>query len=188
MQEKIFQALGTNDPDVLDYYGIRISNTLCNDDDHLLDKMVHMITWLEKMENETFAITNIRDDYSYLKAVYERKELEISNKAFKKNQERFNLEYELGDFSIYVPKSRQELQDIGDFFHNCAIGHEWRNYLEDGYRYLVVVRQNGVFKVCCDIDRTTNQIIQYLAPCNSRVHDSDLLEFKQAYQNYLLTL
>lgn len=106
---------------------------------------------------------------------------------FHENQTKYNLNFETEEYKIYVPTSRVELPEIGEYFSNCVNGHEWSCYLEDGLRFLVIVIDKKTNKrvVCCDIDSSSFQIRQYLGKENQFIIQTELLTFKRAYQDYL---
>ena len=112
---------------------------------------------------------------------------EQDSEKFRENQTRYNLNFETEEYKIYVPTSRVELPEIGDYFSNCVNGHEWSCYLETGFRYLVIVIDKKTNKrvVCCDIDSELFRIRQYLGKENQFITQSELLTFKRAYQEYL---
>ena len=107
-------------------------------------------------------------------------------KIFHEHQINGNLEYENEKYRIEVPTTYEDCQNIGNYFHNCASGHEWNNYLSNGNRYLVVVveKKTNTPKVCCDISKG-RKIQQYLGKYNDAIKDNALKEFKNEYQNYL---
>ena len=106
---------------------------------------------------------------------------------FRENQTKYNLNFESEEYKIYVPTSRTELPEIGEYFSNCVNGHEWSWYLEDGLRFLVIVIDKKTNKrvICCDIDSGSFQIRQYLGKENQFIVQPELCEFKRAYQEYL---
>ena len=112
---------------------------------------------------------------------------EQENKKFHENQTKYNLNFENEEYKIYVPTLRTELPEIGKYFSNCVNGHEWSCYLENGYRFLVIVVDKKTNKqvVCCDIDSESFRIKQYLEKGNQFVFQPELLTFKHAYQDYL---
>jgi len=112
---------------------------------------------------------------------------EQDSEKFHKNQTKYNLNFETEEYKIYVPTSRVELPEIGDYFSNCVNGHEWSCFLEDGFRYLVIVIDKKTNKrvVCCDIDSETFRIRQYLGKENQSIVQPELCDFKRAYQEYL---
>lgn len=143
-----------------------------------------------KMGLETFEYTNIERDYINLKTTYEREKTRIDNEFFARNQERKNLSFEYGDYKIYIPKTREELNEIGNFFHNCANGWEWDSRLSCGNYALVVVttKKEENFCICCDIDLLNMEISQYLEQYNRRPYEDSLNIFRKKYQEYLNTL
>jgi hypothetical protein len=112
---------------------------------------------------------------------------EQDSEKFRENQTKYNLNFETGEYKIYVPTSRVELPEIGDYFSNCVNGHEWSCFLENGFRFLVIVIDKKTNKrvVCCDIDSETFRIRQYLGKENQSIVQPELWDFKRAYQEYL---
>lgn len=125
--------------------------------------------------------TTIRDLNSLL-------EIETS-KQFGKFQTKYPLNYENDKFKVKVPTSRAELADIGNYFHNCANGYEWEQYLQNQQRFLVIVvnKQNNKPCACVDIDAKNFKIEQYLGKNNSQTR-GETYDFWEVYQTYLDTL
>lgn len=156
----------------------------------LYNTMERAESYRKKIGLENFVYTNIERDYINLKTTYEREKTRIDNEFFARNQERKNLSFEYGNYKIYIPKTREELNKIGDFFHNCANGWEWDSRLSGGNYALVVVttKKEENFCICCDIDLRYMEISQYLEQYNRRPYENSLNTFRQKYQEYLNTL
>lgn len=156
----------------------------------LYETMEHAEYYKEKIGLENFVYTNIERDYTNLKTIYEKEKTRLDNEFFARNQSKYNLSFEDNRYKIFVPKSRDELQKIGDFFCNCANGWEWNNRLSNGAYALVVVtmKNSGNYRVCCDIDLRTMKISQYYEKYNASVNSESLLTFRKKYQEYLDTL
>ena len=152
-----------------------------------MSRCVDILDFAQKLGIEDYKISNFDRDYENLKMRYEKEKTQIENEIFKKHQTAINLEFENAEYKIYVPTSREELAEIGDYFNNCANGHEWVHYLENRIRHLVVVveKSTNKWRVCCDIDSVSKEIRQYLTINNSNCIPEDAKQFKKEYQAYL---
>lgn len=154
---------------------------------HNMDALESLEETLEKRNIECPPInykeleTAIRDLRSLLEAE--------ASKQFGEFQTKYPLNYENDRFKVKVPTSRAELAEIGNYFRNCANGHEWENYLQNQRRFLVIVvdKQDNKPCACVDIDAESFQIKQYLGKGNWSV-TGETHDFKKIYQTYLNTL
>lgn len=145
---------------------------------------------LAELEITDYKITSIPNDLEYLKVLKEERRQAKYNELFAKRQTEHNLNFEDENYKIFVPMEYKDCAKIGNYFHNCAGGYEWNNYLISNYRdyrHLVVVVEKSTdkYKVCTDIDNRKLDICQYLVAHNQRVEDKNLLEFREKYQKYL---
>lgn len=156
----------------------------------LYDLMTGAEAYRVKIGLTDYQYTNIERDYETLRARYEQEKTRIDNEFFARNQRKYNLSFESGNYKIFVPTSREELSKIGDYFSNCANTWEWNSRLSNGAFALVVVmvKNSENYRVCCDIDLKTMVISQYYGRYNESVRTESLLTFKQKYQEYLDTL
>lgn len=203
-KEKIAEFFGTDDKDILrDVYGIsfytydysraiRTTNGLMRD----------IADYIAYLGLENYKLTNLERDYEALKMQAAEEEKKRDNEFFKANQTKYDLYFEDDIFETYVPTSREELEEIGNWFNNCANAWEWHHRLSRGTYCLVVVRDKSTKSplVCCDIENPSKdsylRISQYLAYNNNEVKNhfkemavvQQLMAFRQKYTNYLLTL
>ena len=156
----------------------------------LYETMMQAEEYRKRIGLNDFTYTNIERDCVNLRTIYETEKTRIDNEFFARNQNKYNLSFEDNRYKIYVPKTREELQKIGDAFSNCANGWEWNNRLSKGTFALVVVmmKNSENYRVCCDIDLRTMEISQYYEKYNNYVSSETLLTFRQKYQEYLKTL
>lgn len=156
----------------------------------LYETMMQAEEYRKRIGLNDFTYTNIERDCVNLRTIYETEKTRIDNEFFARNQNKYNLSFEDNRYKIYVPKTREELQKIGDAFGNCANGWEWNNRLSKGTFALVVVmmKNSENYRVCCDIDLRTMEISQYYEKYNNYVSSETLLTFRQKYQEYLKTL
>lgn len=190
-RELLLQKLSINNEEILSKsYGIKYLS-----DDELavsvktfIKKYLQAKDWLKKIGKDDYIIKNLDKEFDYIKALFEKEVFAKENEKFCKAQLEKDLSFEDDNYKIYIPTSRQELQIIGDRFHNCVNRFEWDNYLQNGQRFLVVVveKETNKMKVCCDISRRSLHIIQYLGVNNTKITDENLLKFQKDYQNYLL--
>lgn len=174
-------------------YGVRFD--IYNPTAHLgnmvnhLDECCKFCTRMN-IDPKAYPFTNLHRDYESLKMRYEENQTRYQNEFFSRNQDRKNLYYENKEYEIYVPHSRQELNDIGLHFRNCANGWEWQHRLENGDFDLVVVRRkmDDRMMVCVDIKHDTMCIGQYYGVGNNDVREQALRDFRHEYQQYLNNL
>jgi len=184
IQDKTFDDFGINmDYDTPRYRANEKIRTLYN-------KYNECITMLEKINMNDFQFTNIERDYENIQALYNKEKTRIENEFFARNQKTFNLTYENEDYKVVVPTTRQQLAEIGNYFHNCANGYEWNNFLSNGSRLLVVIvdKSSNKMAVCVDMYYNSLQIKQFLGINNKNITNNCLLAFKKEYQNYLSSL
>ena len=191
-QKAIMEMFGTEDERALEEnFGVcfRKYNTKYHVR-RLYETMMQAEEYRKRIGLNDFVYTNIERDYNNLRTIYETEKTRIDNEFFARNQNKYNLSFEDGRYKIYVPKTREELQNIGETFSNCANGWEWNNRLSKGAFALVVVtmKDSENYRVCCDIDLRTMEISQYYEKYNTNVKAESLLTFKQKYQEYLKTL
>ena len=119
-------------------------------------------------------------------------EKELTEKQFKLNQEKFNLNFEDEEFKVIVPLTKKEINYYGNVFHNCLGGYEWNNYLRKGLRLVVIIinKQTNKPCICCDMSINSLKIQQFLKEGNNYLvtKDRELRHFKEKYQNYLYSL
>lgn len=203
-KEKVAELFGTDDEDILkEVYGIRFFEyDYYRAIDNVNDKMRNIFDYIDRLHLENYKLTNLDRDYDALKMRYEEEKTKVDNAFFKKNQTKYDLHFENDDFETYVPTTRQELEEIGKTFSNCANGWEWNRRLSGGRYYLVVVQDKATKAplVCCDIENPYEEahlhISQYLAYGNDEVNKSfkdqtivsKLTSFKAEYQLYLYNL
>lgn len=99
----------------------------------------------------------------------------IKYKIFIDNQKQLNAEWDNEQYEIIIPYTSNDCIDIGNMFHNCFGGIEWRSYFASGKRYGACVVEKATKKplVCLDIDIETKEIIQYLAPGNCSIKNDN---------------
>ncbi len=107
---------------------------------------------------------------SYIK-ILEDEYSAIKYKIFADNQKQLNAEWSNDKYEIIIPYTMNDCIEIGNMFHNCFGTIEWRNYFTTGDRYGACVVEKATKKplVCLDIDRDTQELIQYLAPNNTPI-------------------
>ena len=191
-RQAVYELAGTTDDNILYHrYGISFRHYDIND--HIIRLMSCYRDLKDKLRilgMEDFPIRNIEEDYKYITDIYNGRVREIEDNCFKKYQTEYNLFFENDYYKTFVPLSREELKNIGDSFHNCANGYEWRCYLKNNLRKIVVVvkKNTNEMVVCCDMDTKNLKIQQFLAPRNQPVSNKSLNDFRKEYQNYLKTL
>lgn len=203
-KEKIAELFGTDDVDILrDVYGIAFHtynySRAIGNINYLMRQIIEYMAYLNL---ENYKLTNLERDYEALKMQTAEEERRRNNEFFKANQTKYDLHFEDDTFETYVPTSREELEEIGKWFNNCANAWEWHHRLSNGNYCLVVVKDKSTKSplVCCDIVNQSKDnyftISQYLTYNNKEVKDyfkeiavvKQLMEFKQKYAIYLTTL
>ena len=191
-QQAVCELAGTTDEDFIrKNFGISfIEYNMEHELYNLSFKYRVLKKMLKLLGMEDFKIRNIEEDYNYIEPIYNDKRDKIEDENFCKNQTEYNLNYENDFYKIFIPTNRKELREIGNAFHNCANGHEWKVFLEKGFRKLVAVvdKATNKMEVCCDMDSENLQICQYLGYCNTTINNEMLLNFKEEYQEYLNTI
>lgn len=187
-RKKLFEIMNIDNDTLSREYGMKcynimssISQTLSN----LLSNYSRADEMITAMQITDYEINDINDALRDLTSMKENKD----NETFAKRQQTANLEYENAEFKIFVPTSRGDLAEYGNYFHNCLNGHEWNNYLSNGERYAVIVIDKTTNRpvICADIECNSHKICQYLKPCNRPLSKNDdrYRAFKAEYQQYL---
>ena len=180
-----------NENELLRFCGIRFDQYNAEDEiRHVCNKMSRIKRYLDDM-NLTFddyKIENLDRSLAELEARYKAERTERENCIFRKAQTTHNLYYENDRYYIRVPLTRDECAEIGNYFHNCVNSFEWNSYLSSGSRYLVVVcdKITNEMLVCMDIIPNSMTINQFYGKYNEHINDSNLLDFRNEYQLYLL--
>lgn len=150
-------------------------------------KMSRIVEILDRLEITDYKIENINRAHADLETRYNVEITEAENRKFAKAQTSHNLFYENDRYYIRVPLTREECAKIGNHFHNCVNAFEWRTYLRNGERHLVVVcdKATDEMLVCVDIDSDTLTINQFYGDYNAPIHNDELCDFRSDYQKYL---
>ena len=134
-------------------------------------------------------VKSIADAYAKLEGQNEK--TAIVDELIKKNQTSIPLEFEDDKFIVKVPTTYKELLAEGTALRNCLGHYEYNHFVRNGRRRIVFIRRKNFpdkSYIACDIDVYTNDIQQYLRYGNETVIDTDALEFKEKYQDYLYSL
>jgi len=134
-------------------------------------------------------VKSIADAYAKLEGQNEK--TAIVDELIKKNQTSIPLEFEDDKFIVKVPTTYKELLAEGTALRNCLGHYEYNHFVRNGRRRIVFIRRKNFpdkSYIACDIDVYTNDIQQYLRYDNETVIDTDALEFKEKYQDYLYSL
>jgi len=125
--------------------------------------------------------------YINLKREYEMRKKEIDGRALERNynKKRDSLSFEFGNYTVVIPSSADDFKDEADQQHNCV----YSSYLDrvvEGNTYVVFIRlKNALDKSVITCEIRNGQICQYLARFNQRTLDTELCEFRAAYQKHL---
>lgn len=120
-----------------------------------------------------------------LREEFEAKRTEIEARNFAEMQNEIP-EWKHMEYSLYIPKTRNECVEIGNEFSNCFGGIEWDSYLSTGKRYGAVLVKGNEKVICLDIDRKDKQIIQWLAPYNRQ--NDEYNEIRTLVQKHFNTM
>ena len=186
-RKKLFEMMNIDNDTLSREYGMKcynimssISQTLST----LLSNYSRADEMIKAMQID-YEINDINDALRDLTSMKESKD----NETFAKRQQIANLEYENDEFKIFVPTSRGDLAEYGNYFRNCLNGHEWNCYLSSGERYAVIIidKMTNQPVICADIECSDRKIHQYLKPCNRPLSKNDdrYRAFKAEYQQYL---
>ena len=150
-------------------------------------KMSRIVEILDRLEITDYKIENINRAHADLEARYNVEITDAENRKFAKAQTSHNLFYENDRYYTRVPLTRDECAEIGNHFHNCVNSFEWRTYLRNGERHLVVVcdKVTDEMLVCVDINSDDLTINQFYGDYNAPIHNDELCDFRSDYQEYL---
>jgi len=187
-RKKLFEMLQIDKDTLSAEYGMKcfnILNSISQTISFLIDDYERADALITKLQLTNYEINDVKDALRDLKSMEESRENEI----FANHQKNAHLEYENNEFKIFVPTSRGDLAQYGNYFHNCLNGHEWNCYLSCGERYAVIVIDKATNQpvICVDIECDNRRIHQYLKPCNRPLSKDDdrYRAFKTEYQQYL---
>lgn len=181
-----------NEDELLNFCGIRLYEYNAGEEiNGVCRKMKRIVDYLTKMELtlNDYKVENLDRALADLEARYEAERTARESRKFREAQTTHNLFYENDRYYTRVPLDRAECKEIGDHFRNCVNSYEWDNYLRHGERYLVVVcdKVTNEMLVCVDIIPNSLSIKQFYGYRNKYISDRNLLDFREEYQNYLLT-
>ena len=138
------------------------------------------------MKEADMSFSELKDYAEELREEFEAKRTEIEARNFAEMQNEIT-EWKHMEYSLYIPKTRNECVEIGNEFSNCFGGLEWNSYLSTGKRYGAVLVKEDKKVICLDIDRTTKQIVQWLAPYNRQNDDyNEIRTLVQEHFNKML--
>lgn len=177
---------GKTEKEICKKYGINFENMrymFSSEVSTIFHKFQEIDNLIKKLGLTDYVVTDIEQSIRDLTSALNEKD----NEQFSKFQSEGNLDYENEHYKIIVPKSRENLANYGQFFHNCLNGFEWDNFLSCRERYATIVYSKKEKKpvVCMDIEVQTRTIRQYLGVCNTSIGNTQLREFKKEYQDFL---
>lgn len=123
--------------------------------------------------------------YIQLMETVKLKKMRENDEKIKANQMGRNLEFAYGNYVVIVPFTAEELLDEANQQSNCV----YRSYTQsviEGRTNIVFIRHKDDLKksvITCEVRK--GKIWQYLAKHNSHPTDSELLQFKEVYKQYL---
>ena len=130
--DKKFRTLyhrNMNNPKLIDFLG----------EYALKDKTFKYADYCDKLEWE-YESGNFVENFVKAKRTYEAKRDEIESKRFNEVQSKL-LPFEDDNFTVVIPTTRNECVDEGTALHNCIGTIEWDNYLSQGKRCIVFIRE-----------------------------------------------
>lgn len=163
----------TSDPSCLGVYTV------------LLDIEEHCRLLHRTMKKADMSFSELKNYAEELKQEVEAKKTEIEAREFAEMQNEIS-EWKHIEYSLYIPKTRNECVEIGNEFSNCFGGIEWNSYLGTGKRYGAVLVKEDKKVICLDVDRKTKQIVQWLAPRNT--HTDEYNEIRTLVQEHFNTM
>ena len=137
------------------------------------------------MKEADMSFSELKDYAEELREEYEAKKTEIEAREFAEMQNEIP-EWKHIEYSLYIPKTRNECVEIGNEFSNCFGGIEWNSYFRTGKRYGAVLVKEDKKVICLDVDRKTKQILQWLAPCNTQ--NDEYNEIRTLVQEHFNTM
>lgn len=177
---------GETEKEICEKYGINFGDMhymFSGEVSTLFHKFQEIDVYTKKLGLTDYVVTDIEQSIRDLTSALNEKD----NEQFSKFQSSGNLDYENEHYEIIVPKSREDLANYGQFFHNCLNGWEWDNFLSRHRRYVAIVYNKKAKKpvVCMDIEVSTRKIQQYLGVCNASIGNTQLRNFRKEYQDFL---
>jgi hypothetical protein len=137
------------------------------------------------MKKADMSFSELKNYAEELREEFEAKRTEIEAREFAEMQNEIP-EWKHIEYSLYIPKTRNECVEIGNEFSNCFGGIEWNSYFGSGKRYGAVLVKEDKKVICLDVDRQTKQIVQWLAPYNTQ--NNEYNEIRTLVQEHFNTM
>lgn len=178
--DKKFRTLyhrNMNNPKLIDFLGHST----------LKDKTFEYAKYCDNLEWE-YESGNFVENFVKAKRTYEAKRDEIENKCFQKVQSKLRP-FEDDKYTIIIPTTRKECVNEGTALHNCIGTIEWENYLSQGKRCIVFIREKlnpdtPFFAADYSTDFTQGWQVRGKHNCC----DTDVTIFADKYRKYMLPL
>lgn len=131
-------------------------------------------------------------EFARVKNMRIARDMEISDKNIQNYllPLKHKLAFEDDNFIVVVPMTKQEFLDEGESQNNC-VARMYLPKVEHKDRIIVFIRKKeDVSKsyITCEIYPDSFKIGQYLTKCNSYVYDENALNFREKYQEHLLSV
>lgn len=151
--------------------------------------LIEYISICRGMNKEPQKVNNFMREYCETKKEYELRKVEYDNARIADNYRRHAkaFEFEYGDFIVVLPTCGQDLIDEGRNMHHCVGGYV--NRIVEGSDYIVFIRKKDAPTECyltCEVD-TEGHIRQYYLAYDRHIRNAEDIEFKNAFQNHLMT-
>ena len=119
---------------------------------------------------------------------YNTKKQELDNKRLADHQRKkwSQLSFELGNYQVIIPTTAIEFEKEAEQQHNCVFSNYLHRVVEGRTHVVFIRNKNDLAKsvITCEITNNGN-INLFLARCNNTPRETELLEFKKAYQVHL---
>lgn len=178
--DKKFRTLyhrNMNNPKLIDFLG----------DCALRDKTFEYAKYCDNLEWE-YESGNFVENFVKAKRTYEAKRDEIESKCFQKVQSKLRP-FEDDEYTIVIPTTRTECINEGTALHNCIGTIEWENYLSQGKRCIVFIREkSNPDTPFFAADFTTDFSVCRQVRGNHNRCDTYVSIFADKYRKYMLSL
>lgn len=172
---------------LLDFYDFGTENYNYYGEDNIFRKLKRYFNRCEWCNIEPTK-DNFFRHYIEVSRTYNMRKQEIDDNTIIEHYKRLpQLNYENDNFKVIIPQSTTDFLDEANNQRNCVYSIYLKQVLNGQTNVVFIRKKESLDKsyITCEVDNR-GRIIQYLAKCNSRVTDTDALNFQAEYRNYLI--
>lgn len=182
--------LSKEELDTILYYGVKqkiFSPALVNT--CLMNYLANYISYCRDMDKKPVKTASFTREFVETYQAWSMLKTEIDKKKIANNYARRAKfwDFSYGDFIVKIPICGEDLVKEGQRMHHC-VGN-YVNRILDGSTYICFIRHKDnpdKEYITCQVDPNTGKIVQYYLAYDRLITLKKDIEFKRAYQEYLL--